>query len=96
LSGPAVNGIEKKNFNQMEESNMGFWKGSFSGLMIVLALNLAACCTSKEEEKVIIQPGSSATLGDQLKDLKDAYDRGAINEKEYNEAKEKLLKQKNK
>jgi hypothetical protein len=72
---------------------MRIWKGFLGGCIAFLALGLAACCTTKEEEKTVIQTGSSATLGDQLKDLKDAYDRGAINEKEYNDAKEKLLKQ---
>jgi Short C-terminal domain len=81
----------------MEEvTHMRVLKGCLAGFMILLALNFAACCTTKDEEKTVIQTGSSATLGEQLKDLKDAYDRGAINEKEYNDAKEKLLKQQEK
>lgn len=34
----------------------------------------------------------STTIGQELKDLKDAYDKGAISQSEYEETKEKILK----
>jgi hypothetical protein len=62
------------------------------GLVITLAVGLAGCCgggsTVKSETKT-----TTTTLGDELKDLKDAYDKGVISEKEYNESKEKIIKQ---
>jgi hypothetical protein len=45
--------------------------------------------TWEEEAKTT----TTTTLGDELKDLKDAYDKGIITEKEYNAAKEKIIKQ---
>jgi hypothetical protein len=62
------------------------------GLVIVFAAGLTGCCgggsTVKNETKT-----TTTTLGDELKDLKDAYDKGIISEKEYNEAKERIIKQ---
>ena len=34
----------------------------------------------------------ATTIGQELKDLKDAYDRGALSQSEYEKTKEKLLK----
>lgn len=64
----------------------------FIGLLIVFGAGLTGCCgggsTVKSETKT-----TTTTLGDELKDLKDAYDKGIISEKEYNESKEKIIKQ---
>jgi hypothetical protein len=64
----------------------------FIGLLIVFAAGLTGCCgggsTTKNETKT-----TTTTLGDELKDLKDAYDQGIISEKEYNASKEKIIKQ---
>jgi hypothetical protein len=66
----------------------------FIGLMITLATGFTGCCgggsTTKTETK---STTTTTTLGDELKDLKDAYDKGIISEKEYNESKEKIIKQ---
>jgi hypothetical protein len=41
-----------------------------------------------------LQSGSySTTLGQELKDLKDAYEKGIITEKQYETTKEKLIEQ---
>jgi hypothetical protein len=64
----------------------------FMGLLIVFAAALTGCCgggsTVKNESKT-----TTTTLGDELKDLKDAYDKGIISEKEYNQSKENIIKQ---
>jgi hypothetical protein len=71
---------------------MRAFKIVFIGLMIILAAGMTGCCgggsTVKNETKT-----TTTTLGDELKDLKDAYDKGIISEKEYNESKEKIIKQ---
>jgi hypothetical protein len=38
----------------------------------------------------------SATLGQELKDLEEVYQKGIITEKQYKEAKEKLIEQRTK
>jgi hypothetical protein len=38
----------------------------------------------------------NTTLGQELKDLKDAYEKGIINQTQYEEAKQKLLEQRTK
>jgi uncharacterized membrane protein len=71
---------------------MRFLKFVFMGLVITLAVSLAGCCgggsSVKNETKT-----TTTTLGDELKDLKDAYDKGIISEKEYEQSKEKIIKQ---
>ena len=53
--------------------------------MIVAALGLSACGSSTTVQQ-------TETQGQQLMDLKEAYDNGVISEKEYNKTKEKILK----
>jgi len=65
------------------------------GLVITLAVNLGGCCSGGSEVKTETK-NISTTLGGELKDLRDAYDQGIISEKEYNAAREKLLKQRTK
>ena len=61
---------------------------------ITLAVLVAGCCgggsTVKSETKATT---NTTTLGEELKDLKDAYDKGIISEQEYNQSKEKIIKQ---
>jgi len=67
-------------------------KAFLAGMMIIVMVSLGGCCgggsTVKNESTT-----NTTTLGDELKALKDAYDQGIISEKEYNESKEKLIKQ---
>lgn len=64
----------------------------FVGMVMVFMLGFGGCCgggsTVKNETKT-----TTTTLGDELNDLKDAYDKGIISEKEYNESKERIIKQ---
>jgi major membrane immunogen (membrane-anchored lipoprotein) len=53
--------------------------------VIALALTLTACGSSTTVQQ-------TETQGQQLLDLKDAYDKGVITEKEYNNTKKKILK----
>jgi hypothetical protein len=53
----------------------------------VLVLGLSACGGGGATTQV-----STKTLGQELSDLKQAYESGAMSEKEYNKARETLLK----
>ena len=53
--------------------------------VIALSLTLAACGSSTTVKQ-------TETQGQQLMDLKEAYDTGVISEKEYNSTKKKILK----
>jgi len=59
-------------------------------VMIVMALGLAACGGGGAEVK---SQSYSTTLGQELKDLEDAYNKGIITEKQYKKSKEKLIEQ---
>ena len=59
-------------------------------VMIVVALGLAACGGGDADVKT---QSFSTTLGQELKDLEDAYNKGIISEKQYKKAKEKLIDQ---
>ncbi len=64
-------------------------KQTFVGaLVMALALALTGCGSSTE---TTVQ--NTETQGQQLMDLKEAYDKGVISEKEYKRTKEKILKQ---
>ena len=54
--------------------------------VIALVLSLTACGGSTTTVK------QTETQGQQLMDLKEAYDKGVITEKEYNTTKKKILK----
>ena len=61
-----------------------------------LALTLAGCCCggdSKETTVIEKQPVSTAPLGEELIKLKEAHEKGAITDKEYVDAKKRLLKE---
>ena len=72
---------------------MAWWKG---GLLLALLVVLSGCCCggSDTETKIIEkQPISSSPLGEELIKLQEAHDKGALSDKEYEDAKERLLKQ---
>ena len=62
-------------------------------VMIVMAFGLAGCGGGGAEVRT---QSYSTTLGQELKDLEDAYRKGIITEKQYNDAKEKLIEQRTK
>jgi len=66
----------------------------YLSLFAILSAPILAgcCCGGDKEAKVVTQPVSNTTTGQELQDLKDAHDKGAITDKEYEEAKEKILK----
>lgn len=57
-------------------------------LMLLMSVNFIACGGSKSQTDV---KTSTTTLGQELQDLKTAYDKGIITEKEYEKAKKKLI-----
>ena len=62
-------------------------------VMIAMALGLTGCGGGGAEVKT---QSYSTTLGQELKDLEEAYQKGIITEKQYNQAKEKLIEQRTK
>ena len=56
--------------------------------LIAMTMTLSACGGSTTTVK------QTETQGQQLMDLKEAYDKGVINEKEYNSTKKQILKNK--
>ncbi|MDH4042685.1 MAG: SHOCT domain-containing protein [Gammaproteobacteria bacterium] len=65
-----------------------FKKSILAASVIALTLGLSACGGGGATTKV----DARGTQGQQLLDLKEAYDKGVINEKEYNKTKERILK----
>ncbi len=62
-------------------------------LTIVLLLSLTACGGGDTEVKsTTMTTTTTTTMGQELMDLNESYQRGIINEKEYNKAKEKIMK----
>lgn len=64
-------------------------------IMTLAALGLVGCGGGGADVKSE-QSTYSTTLGQELKDLEDAYKNGIINKQQYEESKEKLLKQRTK
>lgn len=56
--------------------------------VVTMALSLTACGGSSTKTTI----ETTETQGQQLIDLKEAYDKGVINEKEYDKAKKEILK----
>lgn len=56
-------------------------------MVVTLGSSLSACGGSSTKTTVT----TTETQGQQLLDLKEAYEKGAINEKEYNRAKKDIL-----
>jgi outer membrane murein-binding lipoprotein Lpp len=57
--------------------------------VIVLSLSMAGCSGGGAKVEAT---STNVTLGQELTDLDKAYKQGVITEKEYNEAKKKILK----
>jgi len=64
------------------------YKTLIGATIIAMALSLTACGGSTTTVK------QTETQGQQLMDLKEAYDKGVISEKEYNSTKKQILKNK--
>lgn len=62
----------------------------FVGLF-VLSLGLAGCCGGGGT-KVVTETVPTTTLGQELTDLEKAHEKGILTDKEYEDAKHKLLK----
>jgi hypothetical protein len=65
-------------------------------LTTALTLTLAGCCcggTDTETKIIEKQPVSTAPLGEELIKLKEARDKGAMSEQEYEAARKSLLKE---
>ncbi len=63
-------------------------RGVFLAVMILLATGVSGCGGGGAQ---LSAESHTTTLGQELKDLKDAYDRGILTEKEYNDAKKKIM-----
>ena len=71
---------------------MNFFKVFAVSVMIILGLGLSGCGGGGAEVKSETSAEASGqTLGQELIDLKKAYDMGLISEKEYNEVKQKII-----
>ena len=65
-------------------------------LIAMFTLTLTGCCCggdAKEETVIEKQPISVAPLGEELIKLKEAHEKGALTNQEYEAAKKKLLKE---
>lgn len=58
-------------------------------LVLALAMGLAAGCGASSSKTV--QETRTTTKGQELLDLKKAYDQGVISEKEYEKSKKKIM-----
>lgn len=67
----------------------GFW---MIVLSVVFATGLSACGGGGTSVKTE-QATYATTLGQELKDLEDAYKKGIISQQQYEDAKDKLIKQ---
>lgn len=75
---------------------MRMHKAYFVGMAILTLIGLGGCCgggSTTVKEQPITTTTTTTTLGEELKALKDAYDKGVITEKEYNKSKERIIKQ---
>ncbi len=64
-------------------------------MMTVMALSITACGGGGAKLQSE-QSNYSTTLGQELKDLEDAYNKGIITQKQYEDAKKKLIEQRTK
>jgi len=62
-------------------------------IVMIVALGLVGCGGGGAEVRT---HSYSTTLGQELKDLEEAYQKGIITEKQYKEAKDKLIEQRTK
>lgn len=66
-----------------------------AAILSFFLLTAAGCCGGGSSAKSETT-NFSTTLGQELSDLQKAYEQGVITEKQYREAKEKLLKERGK
>lgn len=66
-----------------------------AAILAFFPFTVAGCCGGGSNVKSETT-NFSTTLGQELSDLQKAYDQGVITEKQYREAKEKLLKERGK
>ncbi len=72
------------------------WAVLMAVVMVVsLSLSLASCGGGGAKVQTE-QATYTTTLGKELQDLDEAYKKGLINEKQYDEAKKKLIEQRTK
>jgi len=72
---------------------MKWYKGLLIVVMFALMVPMAGCCGGGTDTKIVEkQPVKEVPLGDELIKLKEAHDKGALTDKEYEAAKAKLLK----
>lgn len=62
-------------------------------MVIVLGIGFAGCRGGKAQVEAT---ATTTTLGQELMDLQKAYEKGIITEKEYKEAKKKLIERRTK
>jgi uncharacterized membrane protein len=77
----------------MEKKAMRVCRNFLIGMIIMAVVGIVGCCGGGTTVKETTSTVTTTTLGDELKSLKDAYDKGIITEKEYNTSKEKIIKQ---
>jgi hypothetical protein len=62
--------------------------------LIFFAFVISGCCGGgSKETKVVTESTHTTTTGQELQDLKKAFDEGAISEEEYETAKKKILQE---
>jgi hypothetical protein len=58
---------------------------------LILSLAFSGCFSFGSGDETVHQQTKTPTTGQELMDLKAAYDKGLISEREYNQQREKLL-----
>ena len=74
---------------------MNFLRVCVIVIVIILGVGFAGCRGGKARVETTTTT-STTTLGQELMDLQKAYEEGIITEKEYKEAKERIIKQRTK
>ncbi len=69
---------------------MKFLKAAMVGLMLVVAVNLSACFFGGGHDTTVV---ARTTLGQELRDLDDAYKRGIITLDEYQATRKRIIDQ---
>ncbi|MGJ8583955.1 MAG: SHOCT domain-containing protein [Marinosulfonomonas sp.] len=64
-------------------------------VVLMLGMSLAVSGCGRSSKAVTTTNVSTVSAGQELTDLKAAYDSGAITEKEYNKKRDQILKSKN-
>ena len=82
----------KNNKIRKEEKSMKLFRICALVLIVLVSVNFVACGGGTKTD--VKTETSTTTLGQELLDLDKAYKDGIITEKEYEKAKEKLIKKK--